>query len=297
MGREPDPRTVAAVQERYALIGGASPLPAITARQARALQARLTQELASPVRVRPGYLYTDPGVAECVRALDAAEVVALPMSPFSSRLTSGKYRAQLTAAEDPGSGGAGRDIPLLEGWYASQGFVRALTRRIGEAMDGSDVGEWAVLFTAHSVPVETITEGDPYVDQLQQTIFQLVPLVQPGDWRFGFQSKGRGGGEWTEPEADDAVRALAEEGWKKILVVPLGFVSDNVETLYDLDIVLRAQMEDLGIEYRRTHAAQRLTAVRPGPCRGRRHSPCRPLRRAHPPRVGGAERERAGMMA
>ena len=254
MGRSPDPGTIAAVQERYALIGGASPLPAITARQALALQAKLAQELAFPIRVRHGFLYTEPGVQACVRSLDAHEVVALPMSPFSSRLTSGRYKAQIAAAEDPSTGGAGRDIPLLEDWYSSQGFVRALSRRIAEALDGCDVSEWAVLFTAHAVPVETIAEGDPYVDQLQQTISQLVPQVAPGDWRFGFQSKGRGGGEWTDPEADDAVRVLAEEGWKKILVVPVGFVSDNVETLYDLDIVLREQIEGLGIEYRRAHA-------------------------------------------
>ena len=63
-----------------------------------------------------------------------------------------------------------------------------------------------LLFTAHAVPTETIAQGDPYVDQLQQTISQLVPQITPGDWSFGFQSKGRGGGEWTGPEADDAVR-------------------------------------------------------------------------------------------
>ena len=254
MGRTPEPGTVAVVQERYALIGGASPLPAITARQALALQAKLVQELAFPIRVRHGFLYTEPSVADCVRSLDAHEVIALPMSPFSSRLTSGRYKTQIAAAEDPTTGGAGRDIPLLEDWYSSQGFVRALSRRVAEALDGCDVSEWAVLFTAHSVPVETIAEGDPYVDQLQQTIAQLVPLIVPGDWRFGFQSKGRGGGEWMEPEAGDAVRVLADGGWKKILVIPVGFVSDNVETLYDLDIVLRGQIEGLGIEYRRTHA-------------------------------------------
>jgi ferrochelatase len=254
MARAPDPGTVAAVQERYALIGGSSPLPAITARQARALQAKLTEELAFPIRVRHGFLYSEPSVVDCVRSLDAHEVVALPMSPFSSRLTSGRYKTQIATAEDPTTGGAGRDIPLLEDWYASQGFVHALSRRVAEALDGCDVSEWAVLFTAHSVPVETIAEGDPYVDQLQQTISQLVPRIVPGDWRFGFQSKGRGGGEWMGPEADDVVRALSEEGWKKILVVPVGFVSDNVETLYDLDIVLRGQVEGLGLEYRRSHA-------------------------------------------
>jgi ferrochelatase len=246
MGREPSAETLAVVQERYALIGGASPLPAITARQALALQARLVQQLAFPVRVRPGFLFSSPTVAECVAGLsDGHELLALPMSPFASRLTSDRYRGALAAAGRPG-------VPLLEGWHASPGFVRALTKRIAEALDGCDASEWAVLFTAHNVPAETVLEGDPYVDQLQQTIAQILPAVMPGDWRFAFQSKGRGGGEWLEPEVDAVVSQLAGDGWEKLLVVPVGFVSDNVETLYDLDIVLREQAEGLGLEYRRS---------------------------------------------
>jgi ferrochelatase len=244
-GRPANPETLKVVEARYKLIGGASPLPDITARQALALQARLIQELAFPVRVRRGFLYTEPTVADCLAELDGHEVVALPLSPFSSRLTSDKYRAALDAA-------GGEQIPLLEGWYADRGFVKAISRHAAAALDGCDVNEWAVLFTAHNVPLETIMEGDPYVEQLQQTIAQLVPALVPGDWRFAFQSKGRGGGEWMEPEVDDVVRTLAEEGWKKVLVVPVGFVSDNVETLYDLDILLREQIESLGMEYRRS---------------------------------------------
>jgi len=246
-GRPANPETLKVVEARYERIGGASPLPDITARQALALQARLVQELAFPIRVRRGFLYIEPTVADCLAELDGHEVVALPLSPFSSRLTSDKYREALDAA-------GGEKIPLLEGWYANRGFVQAISKRAAAALDGCDVNEWAVLFTAHNVPLETIMEGDPYVEQLQQTIAQLVPALVPGDWRFAFQSKGRGGGEWMEPEVDDVVRTMAEEGWKKVLVVPVGFVSDNVETLYDLDIVLRQQIEGLGMEYRRSAA-------------------------------------------
>jgi len=256
-GRAPTPETLKVVEERYKLIGGASPLPDITARQARALQARLVQELAFPIRVRPGFLYAHPTVAECLEELDGHEVLAVPLSPFSSRLTSGKYREALDAAQATEAGrklNDGRPVPLVEGWYAERGFVQAISRRTAEALDGCDVNEWVVLFTAHNVPLETVAEGDPYVEQLQQTIAQLVPAIMPGDWRFAFQSKGRGGGEWLEPEVDDMVRAIAADGWKKILVVPVGFVSDNVETLYDLDIMLREQIDSLGMEYRRSAA-------------------------------------------
>ncbi len=90
--------------------------------------------------------------------------------------------------------------------------MRAISSRVAAALDGCDVNEYAVLFTAHNVPLETIIGGDPYVEQLQQTIAQLVPALVPGDWRFGFQSKGRGGGEWMEPEADDVVRSSRRGG-------------------------------------------------------------------------------------
>jgi protoporphyrin/coproporphyrin ferrochelatase len=246
-GREPREDTLRVVETRYAAIGGGSPLPGMTARQAVALQARLVAELAFPLRVRHGFLYAEPTVADCLGELTGHEVVAVPLSPFASRLTSGKYREALDT-----SGGEG--VPLLEGWFSSRGFVQAITRRVAEALDGADANEWAVLFTAHNVPRETVMEGDPYVEQLQQTVAQLVPAIMPGDWRFGLQSKGRGGGEWLDPEVDEVVRGLAEDGWKKLLVVPVGFVSDNVETLYDLDIDLRQLVEALGMEYRRSHA-------------------------------------------
>jgi ferrochelatase len=244
-GREPTEGTLAVVGERYAAIGGGSPLPDITARQARALQAKLVQQLAFPLRVRHGFLFAEPGVEKCLKELTGHEVLALPLSPFGSRQTRDRYRKALDEA-------GATEVPILEGWYAGRGFVKAVSKRIAEALDGSDASEWAVLFTAHNVPLENVLEGDPYVEQLQQTIAQLVPQVTPGDWRFAFQSKGRGGGEWLEPEADEVVRALAADGWEKLLVVPVGFVSDNVETLYDLDIELRSVVEANGMEYRRS---------------------------------------------
>ena len=106
----------------------------------------------------------------------------------------------------------------------------------------------------------------------------------PGDWRFGFQSKGRGGGEWMEPEADDAVRVLAEEGWKKILVVPVGFVSDNVETLYDLDIVLRAPDREPRHRVPALARAQRLAVLHRGAGRRGHRLPRAPAGGASPAR-------------
>ncbi len=244
-GAEPAPGMLAAVVARYEAIGGGSPLPAITRRQAAALQVALAARLDGAVRVRPGFLYCSPTVADCLTELGDPATVVLPMSPYSSRLTTGAYRAALAAAGHA-------ELSLLAGWHVDPRYLAALSRRIGETLDGADAQEFAVLFTAHNVPRDTIAAGDPYVDQLHETIAQLLPALTPGDWRLAFQSKGRRGGEWLEPEAADAVRELAAAGWKNLLVVPLGFVADHVETLYDLDVELREVVEGCGLQFLRS---------------------------------------------
>ena len=246
-GAEPAPGMLAAVVARYEAIGGGSPLPAITRRQAAALQVALAARLDGAVRVRPGFLYCSPTVADCLTELGDPATVVLPMSPYSSRLTTGAYRAALAAAGHA-------ELSLLAGWHVDPRYLAALSRRIGETLDGADAQEFAVLFTAHNVPLETVAEGDPYVEQLQQTVAQLLPALMPGDWRLAFQSKGRRGGEWLEPEVVPAVHDLAAAGWKNLLVVPLGFVADHVETLYDLDIELRDVAESSGMAFLRSRA-------------------------------------------
>ncbi len=133
-----------------------------------------------------------------------------------------------------------------------------------------------MLFTAHNVPLETVMEGDPYVEQLQQTVAQLLPALMPGDWRLAFQSKGRRGGEWLEPEAVPAVHDLAAAGWKNLLVVPLGFVADHVETLYDLDVELRDVAESCGMDFLRSRALNDAPLVHRGARRHRDRAPGSP---------------------
>jgi ferrochelatase len=246
-GVAPGPELVAAVARRYEAIGGRSPLPEVTRRQAAALEAALVAELGVGVRVRPGFLYSVPSVADCLAELDPRDTVVLPMSPYRSRLTSGAYRAALAAA------GRG-ELTVIDGWHADPRYLAAVSHRVHETLDGADASDFAVLFTAHNVPLETVAEGDPYVDELQQAVARLLPSLTPGDWRLAFQSKGRREGAWLEPEAASAVRELAAAGWRDLVVVPLGFVADHLETLYDLDVELRAVAETCGMEFLRVPA-------------------------------------------
>ena len=143
-GAAPAPEVLAAVARRYGAIGGGSPLPEITARQAAALQAAMVAQLGVEVRVRPGYLYSAPTVTESLAELDPRDTAVLPMSPFSSRFTTGAYRAALIAA------GRG-ELSFVDGWHADRRYLAALGRRLHETLDGADANEFAVLFTAHNM--------------------------------------------------------------------------------------------------------------------------------------------------
>lgn len=248
-GGEAPPELLRVVEEKYAAVGGASPLMEISERMARALEADLRERLGFVVRVRPAYLHVPPSVAETMARLDAPDVVALSLSPYSSRLTTDAYRKALADA-------GYADVALIEGWAGDPQYVQAISEHVARALDGRESSQYAALFTAHNVPEETILGGDTYAEEIQHTIAQLIPLIMPGDWRLAWQSKGRrGDAQWLEPEVEDVALQLAAQGWQKLLVVPVGFVCDNVETLYDLDIVLRKVVEEAGMHYLRSEPA------------------------------------------
>ena len=190
-GASPRPEVVAAVTRRYQAIGGGSPLPDMTRRQAAALQLALNARIASEVdplsagsvRVRPGFLYCEPTVAQCLAGLDARHTIVLPLSPYSSRLTTGAYRAALAAAGHP-------ELPFLDGWYADPRYLAALSHRVNEAIDGADPNEFALLLTAHNVPLDTVTAGDPYVDQLRETAARLRARPHARDLAPGLPEQG-----------------------------------------------------------------------------------------------------------
>lgn len=248
-GAAPDPATLRAAAERYSRVGAPSPALDVTARQATALEAHL-RELGVAARVRHGFLASRPSVAECLAELDGEHVVVVSLDPLAPRRAINRVRAVLAAAEATEHGGRGRDLTILDAWGSDRGFARATSRRIAESLDGSVASEWALLFVARGQPLAEIDEGDPLVDQLQQLVAQVLPTASPGRWDLAFLGPGRAG-RWLGPAPDDVAREQLKEGWSKVLVVPLGFVADDVATLFDLDVVLRQRVNDLGMKYRR----------------------------------------------
>ena len=252
MGRPAPPPVVAAVVERYRLIGSKSPLPEMVKAQAAALE----QELGSRFRVYEGFRYSKPLVAESFdRAVKdgARRVIALSLSPFATEVTTGAYRS---ACEGLGSG---ETCPLfIASWHDNPLFIEAWQERVFLGLKRFWTGQQKhvfVIFTSHSIPQRYITAGDPYKTQVEETVKLVVDRLGIKNWSVAWQSKGvRATEPWLEPEVEPTLDKIASEGYKDVLEVPIGFTCDHLETLYDIDIVHRAHAKKLGLEFERAES-------------------------------------------
>ena len=235
-GRPIRPEAVAELTERYRRIGGRSPLNGITETQAGALE----RELGIPVHV--GMKHWHPRIAEAAeRALagGAEHIVGLVLAPHYSRISIGGYRERLEEAVPDGV-----DLTFVESWHDHEPFLDVLAERVR----GSDAH---VVFTAHSLPARILAEGDPYCEQLLQTSRLVADKAGVNRWSFAFQSESPTGEPWLGPDILDELEALHGRGVEKVLVAPVGFVSDHLEILWDIDVRAREKAAELGLELER----------------------------------------------
>jgi ferrochelatase len=247
------------VAEHYRKIGGASPLLAHTQAQARRLEERLAPVLDSAVYI--GMRYWHPFIAE---ALDEAlrqgarRLILLPLYPQYSVTTTGSSLHEVerwVAEKRPRE----LDIITIRSYPDHPLYVQAVVERIEEALGrfGSEgMTRWALVFSAHGLPVRYIANGDPYLDETRRSVAAVVahlrhrpavaPVLARAETVLSFQSK-VGPLKWLEPSTAETVRRLGHEGITHLLVVPISFVSDNIETLYELNIELREIARRSGI--------------------------------------------------
>jgi ferrochelatase len=235
-GRPVSDEAVEELAERYRRIGGRSPLDEVTEAQ----RAALERELGLPVFV--GMKHWRPRIAEAVESAlagGAMRIVGLVLAPHFSRLSIGAYRDRLEAAA------AGRaELVLIESWHDHEPFVDVLADRVR----GTDA--W-VVFTAHSLPERILAEGDPYREQLLETSALVAERAGLERWSFAFQSASATGEPWLGPDVLDELARLRDLGVDRVLVAPVGFVSDHLEILWDLDIEARERAGELGLELER----------------------------------------------
>ena len=247
------------VQEHYASIGGKSPLRELTERQARALEAELRKTLDARVLVAMRYWHplTEEAVAQ-VEAEGFGELILLPLYPQYSKTTTGsslnEWHRQYTArVKDP------LPAQIVREFYDDPPYLDALVERINEGLARFAPAESAapnrkgasdvhLVFSAHGVPLSVIEAGDPYQEQIEATVRLAMERGRwPNSHTLCYQSR-VGPGRWLAPSLDQTLHDLAAQGSQRILVVPIAFVSDHVETLSEIGIEARALAGRLGIE-------------------------------------------------
>jgi ferrochelatase len=232
-GRPVSPEAVEELTERYRRIGGRSPLDEITEAQ----RAGLERELSLPVFL--GMKHWQPRIAEAVEAAlagGADAIVGVVLAPHYSRLSIAGYRERLEHAL-----GGRAELVFVESWHDHQPFLDVLADRVrGHGRH--------VIFTAHSLPERILRDNDPYRDQLLETSRLVAERAGVADWSFAFQSASATGEPWLGPDILEELDRLAANGVSRVLVCPVGFVSDHLEILWDLDVEARERAAELGLE-------------------------------------------------
>jgi ferrochelatase len=253
-GRKPSPEQLKRVEERYRLIGGSSPLAGITQSQAEGIEKRLNEK-GYRFKSYTGMRYGTPLIEETMEKIlrdGIHEVIAVPMAPFRSRASTGAYIEEVNRIQREMK--ARIEISFVEGWHLHPLFLEAVREKVREGLKEFSLEERKrahLIFTAHSLPKRMIG-NDPYVDDFKASVKGVLEGFEPLKWHIAFQSRGVGPEEWAGPEVESVLTELSEKKVREVLIVPIGFVSDHVEILYDIDILYCQNAESLGMILKRS---------------------------------------------
>jgi len=241
---------------RYKLIGGSSPLLAITKKQAAALNERLAKKFKG-LRVYVGMRHWHPFIKDTLKEMindGISKAIAVSMAPHKSKASTGGYAVSVNNALK--ESGNPITVEFVKSWHKNPCFIEALSTKIRKGLLEFPEGKREdvhIIFSAHSLP-EIMVKNDPYVEEINETIKGVLDKIGQKNWRLAYQSKGGGKLEWLGPEVETVFEELSEKGVKDVLVVPVGFVSDHVETLYDIDILCKDKAQSLGLNFKRTES-------------------------------------------
>lgn len=248
------------VTKNYDSIGGYSPILELTNRQAKALEQALRETEGVHATVLPAMRYwhpfTERSLAE-MKARGIRRVVALTLYPHYSLATTGSSVNELRRVLGRGFPGQ-FDVSVIDRWPTLPGYLDALAARIEEALDGIPAHRRSLttlLFSAHGLPVDLVERGDPYVEEITATkdeVLKRLAVERPA--RLGYQSR-VGPVKWLEPTTEQVLTELAAGGCRDVLLIPISFVTDHIETLYEIDQQFARTARELGyVTFKRTRA-------------------------------------------
>ncbi|HET7374819.1 MAG TPA: ferrochelatase [Gemmatimonadaceae bacterium] len=254
-GRKPSPEAVANLVERYRQVGGGTPLRRISEDVRRALESALAA-VGEPYRVYLGMKHWHPYIAETMAQMKddgVTEVTCVALAPHCSRLSVGAY---CHAAEEANAElGTTFALRFVTTWYKQPRFIDLIANAVRSALlrfPETERDSVAVVFTAHSLPERIRTWGDPYEAELAESSSLIARQARIGPWRFAWQSAGGTQEPWIGPDVLEELEVLRQERVRNVLLVPIGFVCDHLEVLYDIDIEAKAKAGSLGMRLERT---------------------------------------------
>lgn len=269
-GRKPSSEAVAGLQFKYETIGGQTPLLRITQEVVTKLEAELnsTQGDNSEIKVYMGMKHWHPYIADTVGQMIAdgvTDVTALVLAPHYSRMSVGSYKTALNDAITAAD--ANINITYIDRWHHHPQFIGMMADLVKTALAemgsqvsgkgstparGTDAGDIVTVFSAHSLPERIRSWSDPYEEELLASSKSVADAAGLSNWRFAWQSAGETGEPWLGPDILDFLEELNADGVKRVLQVPIGFVCDHLEIMWDIDYEARNKARELGMQFSRT---------------------------------------------
>ena len=243
------------VKENYEMIGGKSPIAELSLQQAAALEQRLRREYGDGVRIRVevGFSYWHPFIREAMEAMERdgiTNIFLMPLYPHYSKTTTGScFKTWRDLHRSRGNHSF--KVQSVKAYPVQDDFIDAMNERIDEGLarfPDQRRANVTLLFSAHGTPVSLVEQGDPYSHQIHETMEEVMRRRTDGhSYHLSFQSK-VGPAKWLTPDTVDKTKQLAADGVRDLLVIPIAFVTDHIETLHELNIELREDAEHAGIE-------------------------------------------------
>ncbi len=252
-GRPPTAELLKELSERYRDIGGTSPLAQRTAAQVSAIAAELETRAPGAFDVRFGSKYEPPMIEDIAPgfALDGVtDVIGLVLAPHSSSMSTDQYMARARA-----SLGEGVNFTEIGAWWDHPGFLTLIAQRVLDALElvpDERRASTEVIFSAHSLPEKILAQGDTYPEQLRESAAGAARVAGITNWDLAWQSAGRTADPWIGPDILQVLRAKKEAGLTDVVSCPIGFVSDHLEVLFDIDIQAQELAHEIGLNLVRT---------------------------------------------
>lgn len=255
-GRKPSPEMLEDLRSRYEAIGGISPLAKITTEQGKKLEEHLNQiQDEIEFKLYQGLKHIEPFIEDAVAQMNQdgiEEAVSLVLAPHFSTFSVKAYNGR---AKEEAEKLGGPTITSVESWYKEPKFIDYWAKQVKQVFTSmpEEERENAVLIvSAHSLPEKIIATGDPYPSQLQETADLIAEAAGIKNYEIGWQSAGNTPEPWLGPDVQDLTRDLYnEKGYKAFVYIPVGFVADHLEVLYDNDYECKVVTEELGVSYYR----------------------------------------------